>query len=57
MIVVKPKGMQELAQGKSLAELVQGGWRADETEVSRIATELLQILNYLSSRRPPVVHR
>lgn len=49
--------MQELAQGKSLAELVSGGWRADEAEVCRIAKEILGILNYLSSRRPPVVHR
>ena len=49
--------MQDLAQGKSLAELVKGGWRADEEEVTRIAKELLDILDYLSSRRPAVTHR
>ena len=49
--------MQELAQGKSLAELVRSGWRADEAEAKRIAVELLTVLNYLSSKKPAVVHR
>ena len=49
--------MQDLAQGKSLAELVKGGWRADEDEVTRIAKELLNILDYLATRRPAVTHR
>ncbi|PRW59623.1 serine threonine kinase [Chlorella sorokiniana] len=49
--------VQELAQGKSLADLVASGWRADEAEVTRIALELLDILGYLGSRRPPVIHR
>ncbi|PSC76759.1 serine threonine kinase [Micractinium conductrix] len=49
--------VQEAAQGKSLAEMVRSGWRADEAEVTRIATELLQVLQYLGSRRPPVAHR
>lgn len=48
---------QELAPGRSLEELVRGGWRADEAEVERIAAELLHTLRYLGSRRPPVVHR
>lgn len=48
---------QELAEGRSLGDLVRSGWRADEAEVVRIGRELLQILQYLSSRRPPVVHR
>ncbi len=48
---------QDLAQGRSLAELVKGGWRADEREVTRIAKELLNILDYLASRRPAVTHR
>lgn len=48
---------QEAAQGKSLADMVRSGWRADEAEVSRIAGELLDILQYLGSRRPPVIHR
>lgn len=49
--------MQDLAQGKSLAELVKSGWRADEEEVTRIAKELLNILDYLATRRPAVTHR
>jgi serine/threonine protein kinase len=49
--------VQELAAGASLEAMVNQGWRADETEVSRIAKELLTILQYLGSRRPAVVHR
>ena len=48
---------QELAEGRSLAQLVEEGWRADEAEVTRIGTELLEILEYLGSRRPSVTHR
>lgn len=33
------------------------GWRADEAEVTRIGIQLLDILNYLGSRRPSVTHR
>lgn len=52
-----PPLQQELAEGKSLEEMVRSGWRADEAEVTRIAVELLGTLQYLGSRRPPVVHR
>ena len=49
--------MQELAEGKSLAQMVEDGWRADEEEVARIAKEVLRILDYLGRRRPAVTHR
>ncbi|KAL4535053.1 hypothetical protein Ndes2526A_g05906 [Nannochloris sp. 'desiccata'] len=49
--------VQELAAGRSLEGMVNGGWRADEKEVARITKELLTILQYLGSRRPAVVHR
>ncbi|CAD7697189.1 unnamed protein product [Ostreobium quekettii] len=49
--------VQELAEGKTLSQLVQEGWRVDETEARRIARELLLVLQYLGSLRPPVVHR
>jgi len=49
--------VQELAAGESLEDMVSRGWRGDETEVTRIASELLSILLYLGSRCPPVVHR
>lgn len=35
--------MQELAEGRSLADLVASGWRADEAEIARIARELLEV--------------
>lgn len=49
--------LQELARGRSLADLVHGGWSASEEEVTCIARQLLQLLQYLSSRSPPIVHR
>lgn len=49
--------VQEIVSGKSLQDMIAGGWRADETEIIRIALELLDTLTYLSERRPPVVHR
>ncbi|KAK9809971.1 hypothetical protein WJX72_002794 [[Myrmecia] bisecta] len=49
--------VQELAQGRSLADMVREGWRADEAEVMRIGVEVLSILEYLGSRRPAVIHR
>jgi hypothetical protein len=48
---------QELAQGRSLAQLVAAGWTADDAEVRRIAVQLLGVLEYLAGRRPPITHR
>ncbi|GJP36651.1 hypothetical protein CLOM_g21135 [Closterium sp. NIES-68] len=49
--------VQRLAQGQSLAALVAGGWRGNEEEVVRIGVKVLEVLSYLESVRPPVVHR
>jgi ankyrin repeat protein/serine/threonine protein kinase len=49
--------VQELAQGQSLASLVENGWHASELEIQRIATQILEILVYLHSQTPPVIHR
>lgn len=49
--------VQMVAEGSSLAQLVQNGWHATEEEVKRIAIEVLEILQYLGSLRPPVIHR
>eukprot|EP00899_Mesostigma_viride_P016315 jgi/Mesvir1/24685/Mv21977-RA.2 len=49
--------VQRLARGRSLGQLVRDGWRPDEATVRAIALQLLAILDYLESRRPPVVHR
>uniref|UniRef100_A0A7S0RK56 non-specific serine/threonine protein kinase n=1 Tax=Chlamydomonas leiostraca TaxID=1034604 RepID=A0A7S0RK56_9CHLO len=49
--------VQEAVQGKSLAAMLAEGKRCDDAEASRIAREMLEILQYLSGLRPPVVHR
>ncbi|MEO1376374.1 MAG: serine/threonine-protein kinase, partial [Cyanobacteria bacterium J06635_10] len=48
---------QQLAPGKSLAELVENGYYFDESEVRYIAIQILDILIYLHSFSPPVIHR
>ena len=49
--------VQQLAPGKSLAQLVESGWRVSEEEVKNIAKQILSILSYLHSLEPPVIHR
>lgn len=49
--------VQELAKGRSLAQLVRDGWRGSEDEIKQLAAQLLDILQYLAGRRPPVTHR
>jgi serine/threonine protein kinase len=49
--------VQDIAEGESLADLVQRGWRANEAEVKQIAVQVLQILDYLHRLTPPVIHR
>ena len=49
--------VQQLAPGKSLFQLVQSGWRTTEAEVKQIAAQILSILDYLHSLKPPVIHR
>ncbi len=48
---------QQLATGKSLAELVESGWQPDEAQVRHLATQILEILVYLQDLTPPVIHR
>lgn len=48
---------QKVAAGKSIADLVKGGWRVGEEEVKRIALEVLKVLEFLENLRPAVVHR
>lgn len=48
--------VQELAAGDSLAAAIQKGWQPDETEVKRIAFQILGIIHYLNSLTPPVIH-
>ena len=49
--------VQQQAPGKSLAQLVESGWRSNEGEVKNIAQQVLSILTYLHSLEPPVIHR
>ncbi|MGL5871737.1 MAG: ankyrin repeat domain-containing protein [Xenococcaceae cyanobacterium] len=49
--------VQELAPGKSLFQLVESGWRTNETEIKRITIQILDIFSYLHSLNPPVIHR
>ncbi len=50
--------VQQLVEGKSLATMVQEmGWRTNESGVRLIAIQVLEILVYLQSLKPPVVHR
>ncbi|MGM3306893.1 serine/threonine protein kinase [Anabaena sp. WFMT] len=48
---------QQLAPGKSLAFLVENGWKPHEIEVKRLAIQILEILVYLHNLTPPVIHR
>jgi len=48
---------QQLAEGKSLVALVESGWHTNEAEVKSIAVQILEILVYLHSQKPAVIHR
>ena len=49
--------VQELVEGESLATLIERNWQPSEAEVKDIALQLLDILVYLHSLSPPVIHR
>jgi serine/threonine protein kinase len=49
--------VQELAAGRSLATWVKEGWRIGETEARQLAIQVLEVLSYLHSLNPPVIHR
>jgi serine/threonine protein kinase len=49
--------VQELIEGESLAELVNKGWRINEDKVKQIAKDVLEIIKYLQTLNPPVIHR
>lgn len=48
---------QQLAPGKSLAQLIENGWKPNEAQVRHIADRLLEILAYLQWLLPPAIHR
>ena len=48
---------QVLAPGKSLSACVESGWRTKKREVKGIAEQILSVLTYLHTLKPPVIHR
>ncbi len=48
---------QQLAPGKSLAQLIENGWKPNEAQVRHIADRVLEILVYLQSLLPATIHR
>ncbi|MEG4504463.1 serine/threonine-protein kinase [Microcoleus sp. F6_B4] len=48
---------QQLAPGKSLAQLIENGWKPNEAQVRHIANKVLEILVYLQSLLPATIHR
>jgi serine/threonine protein kinase len=49
--------VQQLAPGQPLNALVQSGWHGTEAEIKLIASQLLEILQYLQAQSPPLIHR
>jgi serine/threonine protein kinase len=49
--------VQQLAPGRPLTDWVQSGWHGTEAEVRDIASQLLEILQYLHHQSPPLIHR
>ncbi|HWP69333.1 MAG TPA: serine/threonine-protein kinase [Rectinemataceae bacterium] len=47
----------EHIEGENLEKIVRSGRKFSETEIERILAELADILAYLGSLRPPIVHR
>ena len=44
-------------QGQTLAQLLEGGWRPPDHLIWKIAQDILEILDYLHTQTPTLVHR
>lgn len=49
--------VQEYIEGNTLEQLVEKGWRWSEKDAINILMQLLDILEYLHTLTPPVIHR
>ncbi|MEM8638961.1 MAG: serine/threonine-protein kinase [Cyanobacteria bacterium P01_G01_bin.54] len=49
--------VQELIEGQSLETLIRNGQAIPEADVRAIALQVLEILDYLHTLQPPVIHR
>ena len=49
--------VQELIEGKSLAQKIANGWHGNEADIKEIAEQVLHVLIYLHELKPPIIHR
>ena len=49
--------VQQLVEGKSLAQAIADGWHGSEEDIKQIAEQVLEVLSYLHQLKPPVIHR
>ena len=49
--------VQQLVEGKSLAQAIADGWHGSEEDIKQIAEQVLNVLIYLHELKPPVIHR
>ena len=49
--------VQELIEGKSLAQEIANGWHGSEADIKEIAEQVLHVLIYLHELNPPIIHR
>jgi eukaryotic-like serine/threonine-protein kinase len=49
--------VQEIAPGRSLTAWIESGYVFSEAELTKIATQILDILIYLQTFTPPIIHR
>ncbi len=49
--------VQQLVEGKSLAQAIADGWHGREEDIKQIAEQVLDVLIYLHELKPPVIHR
>ncbi len=49
--------VQQLVEGKSLAQAIADGWHGTEADIKKIVEQVLDVLIYLHELKPPVIHR
>jgi serine/threonine protein kinase len=49
--------VREYVEGRDLQEMVASGWRGTEGQIRGIGRQLAEIVAYIHSLRPPVIHR
>ncbi len=49
--------VRQYIDGTDLQEMVDNGWRGTEEQIRGIGRQLVEVVSYLHSLRPPVIHR